>query len=481
MNNKQHNESLFDVSLYGITNKEGIEISKSDYPSIHRFKNDLAIACKSYNEWGAFDRDGNIIIPFIYSSIDYREDYNVYVVLNHGGERGILDLKGKIILPCEYYFISFSDFPYNDNFKNNFFEIRKDCKNGLINKDWKIVVPCIYESIKMLTLFNSNDNSEKNMIIVSEEYKFEDKIIINQGIIDLSNPQNILIPCIYDSIEIINDWYFIVKDVDYKVRVQNAEWYNNLIVVDKKLQLKVVESDLIEKVIDFNFKVNNVEYIYKVRNVAYELGVIDCKGNQVLPCKFHQIKAINSAGYITVGFYNEHNSLIYGVFDSKGNEVIPICYERIGEINEEGLVTLSKNSKSGIFKIGVGFIIPCQYNDMSKLNEGLAAVLKDGKWGFVDIQNTLIIPCIYECAFDFIDDLAIVVRNDKWGILNSKNNIVVPCIYENIYSFSEGLAAVKKNGKWGFINNKGQLIIKCQYDLVDSFKDGVAAVSKFSG
>lgn len=383
-------------------------------------KNNLTFSSNSEGKYGAVDSNGNILIPFIYKDIKIDKDLNIYIVSKeHNDGVGVIDLNGKVLLECNYYFPQYSKYSFNEKFKKGYIEIRKDCKNGLVNSNWEIVVPCDYDDIKNLNLDDPDDDTMNKKLEVSI---YDDKQKL-YGIFDLSNPIKPLIPCVYKSIEIINDKYFKIADTNWNC------------------------------------------------------GIVDNSGRLILPCKYDKIIAINQAGFITVGIRVENWVYKYGVFDSNGNEVIPICYERIDEIDDEGCVVLRKDEKFGMYKIGFGFIIPCQYYCLELFSEGRASICADHKWGFIDINNNIVIPAEYDEVSTFREGLAAVKRKNKWGFIDPSNNLVVSFKYDYARNFRDDLAAVKINDKWGYINKNGQNVINCTYDMVDSFRDGLAMVS----
>lgn len=254
----------------------------------------------------------------------------------------------------------------------------------------------------------------------------------------------------------------------------------------------------------------------------------------------------------------DYNDVI-GLINKKGEVVLPFEYRKIGEFSENGLIAVSDiNYKWGYADKKGNVVIPCQYKDAGKFSDGLANVsLEDGNICYINEQGEVVVPpFIAYRAGEFHDGIApiefekkktsfinkkgevvvppsegrcrnyteglfFVVGHDggwlmnsqgkiitpkqgwalkgvfsdglmgfrkigerKMGFIDVTGRIVIPAQFDDVKSFNEGLAAIQLNDKWGFINTEGEIVIPVQFDKIGisyfdkKFSNGLAAVYK---
>ena len=89
-----------------------------------------------------------------------------------------------------------------------------------------------------------------------------------------------------------------------------------------------------------------------------------------------------------------------GLYDWNGKEIIPIKYDRLNYLGD-GYYLIGDKS-FGVFKQGVGMIIPEQYRAIEYLGQDLFSVLNTNRLcGVVDSHNKQIMPFTYEYIFHY--------------------------------------------------------------------------------
>ena len=213
---------------------------------------------------------------------------------------------------------------------------------------------------------------------------------------------------------------------------------------------------------------------------------------------------------------------LYGVIDRKGNVLLPCVYrfvfsEKGSELSMGGIGVITPENKCGMMGLDGKVIIEPKYsnyiapgyfhNDIKYIPVNLGGeylgnsvpVPTGGKWGIVNRKGEEVIQCIYDAVeLSYIWDYYFIVNEGgdnkgknrisggKWGLVDDKNNILVPCIYDNIKIIDKGLFAVNKGGvrdsegytaggKWGLYAN-GKEVVACQFDNVPEFNNDVATV-----
>lgn len=79
----------------------------------------------------------------------------------------------------------------------------------------------------------------------------------------------------------------------------------------------------------------------------------------------------------------------YGVIDTKGNPILPCKYESISiDSTGDGLIVIEDAKRLyGFADTSGNILIPCEYEKAYPFSEGLATVKKNGVWGVIDRQG----------------------------------------------------------------------------------------------
>ena len=169
--------------LWGYCDSTRKIIIEPQFDNAAEFNNHFAVVKKN-NLSGLIDEKGNVVVDFIYKSIDTEE---------HGGHRiasfktemeGLIDHKGKIILPFEYDYLEWISDKYIYAIKNE--------DSGILDRNGKIIIPFKY---KVLWELPSVEQNAKYGVFILADYKTE-----KFGVIDTTG--KIIIPFIYFDIDV---------------------------------------------------------------------------------------------------------------------------------------------------------------------------------------------------------------------------------------------------------------------------------------
>ena len=95
------------------------------------------VAIKKNNKFGFADRNGNLIIPFIYDiAIDFHEGL---ARVEKNDKWGFIDKTGRVVIPFEYDEAS--------DFQGGLARVSKNNKWGYVNALGEVVVPCEYDNV----------------------------------------------------------------------------------------------------------------------------------------------------------------------------------------------------------------------------------------------------------------------------------------------------------------------------------------------
>ena len=78
-----------------------------------------------------------------------------------------------------------------------------------------------------------------------------------------------------------------------------------------------------------------------------------------------------------------------------------------------------------------------------------------------------------------------VKKGNKWGLVNVNGNIILPFEYEEVVdsawlNTTSPYAKVKKNGKWGMVNTSGKVLLPCSYKSIEWGEDGYINIQDYS-
>ena len=280
----------------------------------------------------------------------------------------------------------------------------------------------------------------------------------------------------------------------------------------------------------------------RVVNEAGKEGLIDIKGNVIVPCIWDAVR-FNGGDFASGGNYKD-NVVKHITYDLRADgkrtplyHVDDFCFNRDGKFStffENYAVVRNNEGKYGYLNkcdhtytvqyiyddasifcngyafvkyVGVGMIIDERFKPVLKdtkeyiicdsPSDGLFKV-KDrmtGKYGFINKKGELVIPCKYDRACYFSEGVCPVTLKDgknelgydryKWGCINTQGDIIIPIIYDNFASifapcFENGYIEAVKDGKGTLLGANGEPLpgFSWEYDRVCRISEGLASFKK---
>ena len=352
----------------------------------------------------------------------YSEEDDAMFMFNFG----VKDSFGNIVLTGQYDGI--------ENFNGDYARIYKEENIGLIDKNGKEFLPCLYNRVQDHNIIQSG--------LEVEEYKMVSPLF-KRGVSLKSFTVEIF----------TNERAYI-------------QFGKKLGFINKKGV--IVIPCIYDEAVEFSEGIAGVEL-----NDKY--GYIDTSGKEVVPVIFDGIQWYSKNGVVAV--LKEKK---WGLFDNKGRMILDFKFDYIGNF-EDGFASAMLNGKYGIVNKYGETILPFQYDGTSMFTENRAWVLLDGKFGFADTTGKTVIPIEFKFEGDnyylFNNGLACIRHGGKYGFVDISGNIVIQPKYDDMEGiFQEGLAWVIVNGKYGFIDKYGREIIPPKYDAVSHFYNGIALV-----
>lgn len=186
----------------------------------------------------------------------------------------------------------------------NGYRIEKRGKFGMLNKNWEMVVPTKYDSIKSLN----------GVYIVEESNKY--------GVINSKG--NIILPVKYDEItDIDKNLIFVRKDNKYGAFNTHGKEtipieFDSIGIIDNASSLLSDNSDEKDDLIEV--RLNN------------KYGIVNQKGEYVIPVKYDDLSYLGEG----VMVFKKNNK--YGAFNKLGEIIIPNKYDEISASSTEGAI-----------------------------------------------------------------------------------------------------------------------------------------------
>ena len=504
---------------YGLLDCQGNVVVSAECKTITRAEqgNDIFFIVEKNLRKGVIDKNGNIIVPFIYNYISdggtpfycvYHNSYDIndkkfHSFYKSNGERFICididqDCSQKVTIPAGYEYAAYVGY--------GIVKVSQIGRWGLIDILGNIIIEPQYSFIDIF----DGSFAKVGKCVDEEKYQY--------GLIDTSG--EVVLPIEYNKIEKWDNGYYIIqKNGLYGLLSPTL----HVVIVPSKNYLKVLD----EKYILVKCYGNNSNW-----------GLIDYFGNEVIPAdggyySFSKIEVLEN-GFLKVIYhragYKHRNQFRIGILDSKGKELynndeceditylgnglllvnhfLYTTYDGAGhntfnivnlrgkelfysyydsiEILKNGNFLILKNSCYGMAKNTGEIYIPPKYTNRIEFENGVAKIKVQGsvQEHYIDTngqaivldsnKNKIKIPKKYYWGTDFINRISIVrattypyYSNDVVGVINETGEVVIPAKYDNIKLLSDNTLLVNNGDSYGLFEMTGKCILPDIFTSID--------------
>lgn len=369
---------------------------------------------------GAFDRQGNIVIPSIYSSMSIFSEGHAFVSKEKFGKQAIIDKNGVLK----------TDFIYDEtnNFSNGVAKVKLNGKYGYVNYNGNKVIDCIYDYI--------GDWNEEPICV---------KINGRSGYIDrqgkyIVRPNYSLVYRYHEGVGFVeNDEGLLAAFDENGDMIMPFSNYRGTLP-ELSMGMVAVQCD------DYNQK----------------WGFVDKKGNIIISFQFDH--AHNFGKEVGLAAIEDENGK-FGFINTHGNIVIPCIYDHACFISSQCAI-VKKNNKYGFIDKEGKVLLDIIYDESNWIDDGYCTIVKDGKHGIWDGNNCKL---LVDCYFDFINPIygggddrwpVLAIKNNKYGYLDKSGTVAIDFIYDNADNFDNGVARVELNGKEMLIDTNGRNVFE---------------------
>jgi len=349
-------------------------------------------------------------LPTIYDGLIFLQDDYVEIKLN---DKIGLAQGNRILIEPSYEFISFTATQ-----KIKTYHVGKNGKQGLLDQNFKISIPIVYDYLQRC--YSCNEST--NIYLVGNNRKY--------GVVRVNGTE--IIPLKYSGISFLLPGLIMTK--------AGKNLYG---MVDSNGK---VLADTIYSSIRRRRDANLIDLTTAIRS---KVGLMDLKGNILLKPVYDYIGNFEN-GFTSIGLNDKQ-----GIIDKGGMVIIEPIYESV--IYKKPYYTVKRDGKYGILSSAGKVIVPIDYNSIYPVGnnfyfeKGLdKGLMTADKKVFKQLKYQEIIPSYG----------ALVIKEDeKYGVIDSSGKIIIPVVYESIeqrQSFlRDGTLKAKKGGKSLFIDRYG--------------------------
>lgn len=388
---------------------------------------------------GVINLQGEIIIPCDYKDIERRLHKEALIVQNEKGY-GLIHQSGKVIVACQYKNIHFDEI-------NGYFMVQdSNNKWGLIDNNARIVEPLQYDNLealgKNLYIFT------KDSIIATPKPFIKELPTVTSSAINIDackakEDTSRFDITIQEKQSIIN--ILTHQQINEYDKLELIELYpNNMVLATKNDKTGILNDNGIlitsciydyisPKLLDFgNNRKDSLLYFYISLNDKE--GIANTAGKEIISCLYDKIE--NKINYLFL--YKKDKvylaNIVQGLLSTK-------AYQHINLILNFSTLTknikiyfeVSENNKKGLLNDIGKEIMACKYDEIIPQNVDFFFVEENKKQALFDKEGKQLSPFVY----DKIEKLKNknyfkVFQHQQYGIINENNKTILPCIYDNI-------------------------------------------------
>ncbi|BDS14587.1 WG repeat-containing protein [Aureispira anguillae] len=410
----------------------------------------------------------------------YPSANNYYLLTQKDGLWGVLNVKGKAVVPAKYQTIK-PLYAIRRHSPNRLcFLVKKENKWGIITTKNRSLVSIQYDTLKVnhadqaCIVFLKGDKwgiidaqgNEKisNCTAIKALGRFVNtyKIYKENKVGLWSGDKGIQLPSEYDRI--------VVGKLFFTCEKEGETFYVN------KQNNQAVNLPIHEDIDYFSYQ------FYKIKQNKL-WGLIDLNGKEILAPKYD---------YINSGTYSSNRIVVVkgarsGLIDSMGRELIEPTYDEISPIylnrsklySQRQFFVVARGLKKGVLNYNGKELLAVDYDEIlydRKRFDGYFEVVKKEKKGLLKWDGTVLIAPHYETISALTledrqqskDGIWKVKQNEKYGLLQIQQDVsnpILPLAYETIeriYSATRSLKSyfiVGNKGKYGIYNTDKQVWI----------------------
>jgi hypothetical protein len=360
-----------------------------------------------------------------------------YVAYRDNEFWGLVSVTGLPLLAEDYDTI----FSLGDNLV-----LRKENKTGIFPN--QLFIPALDGGrVKVeLTLDLVEPLSEKYILIVKEE---------QEGL--LNYDLEMLVPLAEQTIELIDDGYFIDRSDSIYHSTYSNRWFTEIVANADWSVGKTTEKFHVKYLSEPVFEASDVELIgshglLRTRNDTLFLMLSDTTSLVI-----ENDQQVSALPMLSTSAESSHYKIVSNdkktpdIIDRFGNRIRLPRYINVHDLGEEFLLVQTKKNYS-VFN-NKGQPVLKNLDGASALGNGLLSIFADRKFGLYSIKDSVNIPLIYSQHLKKVSDsLFVAKKGDQLGVINKQNKEILPFIYAAINEINDSLVFVTTGYRMAIVN-----------------------------
>ena len=238
-----------------------------------------------------------------------------------------------------------------------------------------------------------------------------------------------------------------------------------------------------------------------VREGEHQGGMINERGEYVLPLIHHKISGISDSGLVEIAILDSASGKVSeGVVNIDGQTIVPVEYDVADMMVRGKLIKVAKGKRYGLLDANGKELIPMQYSDIGDFQGGYAPIKKGGRLGLINEQGEIVVEPKYQRIMGFRNGVALIkeaenryfIMDESFKNINGEyyqafaaisyadpmtnnigDNFGIPqdTVIRETFMTGDGNIAVAQENKWGVIGAAGDVIIPFENTRV-GIKDG---------
>ncbi len=198
-------------------------------------------------------------------------------------------------------------------------------------------------------------------------------------------------------------------------------------------------------------------------------GLCSIDNHVLVECKYEKIdELIGSRAQATKVHPLKTWQSVSGYIDETGKELITTKNKQT-----DGMSIVQSFELWGIIDEEGNYVLPCQYEEITRWADNLYRFKENGKWGIFNVlENTHLLSAEYDSIGDLKNGVATIIHANQETCIDVNGKEVA----QEIIQLQDGLSKTRIAGKWGIVDANGTELVPHQYDEIGSFRSRMIGV-----
>lgn len=421
------------------------------------------------SKWGFVYDTGRAVSPALYDEIQASE-YSYYSV-RKGAYYGVCDATGRVILKPEF------EVPLElyDLYYTGLTSFEKDGKFGLVDQHGRIRCKPVYD---YYILFQDYDSTATH-VFVQYNARNGKPVLLNSDGVELIGP-------LYDAFFELDELpgYYVTElegrqglvsaqgklvcaptyDAIEALRTVNRSDYRGPgFQVRKNGKTGLVgenASVLIPLIYDEMWELTDTSLGVRAGDSS---GVINYKGELLLPMQPYQLKYSSGAFYVALNAVHR-----YVLLNASGEQIGQTSYSRVEPLSPGSYFKIYNGALEGILSASGTVLLEPVYENVKFYGPDFFAVKQGDLYAFADSSGKLLTGFNFEKVKNVQQDLVVVRMNNHFGVVNRRGEEVLPAVFDLEIDLSlilrRPFTSLRSEGKYGLVDSGLNVVLPPIFD-----------------